>query len=189
MTNRTHLLLAWENPPELFELNAVRAAVFRKAGVIADRLVNEDVSWGVYEDVENGDITAKYLVTYYDARGGIVAVVPNEDIARYNRPEGICKITFEMNSPIGAPERGKLIEVSDDLPGKTGSFFRRVLTNGAGKAVLFLKSHTHVLLRISGSPTALDVAVPDIREMTYEELVQHGTLVPTDPRQSIGGGL
>jgi hypothetical protein len=154
-------------------------------GAVLGLLVATDIPWGYYEDVETNDPDTKYTIIYLGANNEHIAVLNDSDISRYNRPDGMCRVTFSFSRPDGSPDKCRMIEVSDEVTG-TGTFVRKLCTNNRGKAVFFAQSHSRLLFRLDGDSMALDVAIPDVRDITYEELVPLGSVVDVDPRRSIG---
>jgi hypothetical protein len=185
MAETTPLILSWENPTDLWNPIAHKCQVWRQVGVTTNVMVCADATWGYYLDKENSDPTGLYSILYMDGNGSQVNSVLDPDIERYARPDNICEICFEMTQRNGHADSGLEIEVSDEAGG-TGDWRKTVLTNSCGKASFFLVPNCRLLLRIDGQKKALDFVVPNLRFVKYPDLFKYGTLVPTDPRQSIG---
>jgi len=185
MSAMTPLILSWENPTDLWNPIAHKCQVWRQVGITHNVMVCADSTWGYFLDTENADPSAVYSIIYIDGNGSQVNLIADADIERYARPDTICEIRFEMTQRNGHADSGLEIEVSDEAGG-TGDWRKEVLTNSEGKASFFLAPHRRLLLRIDGQKKALDFVVPDVRFISYENLFKYGTLVPTDPRQSIG---
>lgn len=179
------LILSWENPTELWEPKAYQCQVWRQVGVTLNVLVEADATWGYYLDKENSDPNALYSLRYVNQYDATIKYVADDEIERYHRPDDICEIRFDMVAPNGHKDSGLEIEISDEAGG-TGEWRKDVVTNSRGHASFFLTPHRRLLLRIDGQKKALDFVVPNLRFISYPELLKYGTLVPTDPRQSIG---
>lgn len=170
------LILTWDNPPELTTPQAALAAIIRDAKTE----IEGDALWGVHEDRETDDLDTQYQIYYRTRTGGVVAVVPNSDINRHVKPNNTCRIAFEVRYPNGAPASCEYLEVSDEPTGTR--FYHRVLLNRAGKGALYLMPGERVLIRSEGAMRALDVCIPDLRDVTYDELRKYGSMVDADRR-------
>jgi hypothetical protein len=145
----------------------------------------KDVPWGLYEDVECSDLTAKYAVNYVSSTGSLLATIPNEHVRRTHRPFESCKINFEFVTDDGFPWRNRPILI-DSVAHSEGAMSKRVTTNKCGKAAAFLMHGATVRIMPYGAPHAIEVQIPKQRELTWSQLAELGSKAPVDPRSSIG---
>jgi hypothetical protein len=183
------VILTWEHPAELWLEDVRRADVFTwftdSAG---ETLLARDVPWGCYEDLETGDKVTKYVVRYYDHYDRVVGQLFDDRIRRYEKPGNICRINFAYTQSDGAPWSNRVIEI-ESTNGSLGSFSRKLATNCKGEALLFLMPGAQVTIRLEGDRDAYDVAVPNEREITGDQLIANGSPAAMDPRQVIGGSM
>ena len=180
------LVLSWENPTDLFAPVVRYATIERRDGDLTSRVIETDATWGVYEDLENDDTLAEYTVIYKGPFGEHLFTVGNNQISRYKTPANICKVTFDLIRQDGSPDAGRVIEFTDEST-ETGQFVRRVVANAAGKAIFFAMPNSALLVRLSGKAKAHHVGIPDVREISYSNLIAlHGSEADADPRRCIG---
>lgn len=175
------LLLSWENPTELFSRPQRAAVVSRWLGQMNPAIVTRDSPWGMCEDTENDDPLARYQVDYVNADGSPAFSVLDRDIRRQRDATTLCRITFELVRADGFPDAGREISASDDAGG-SGLYHRTVATNQEGKAFMVFRPGVRLLFRLEGAPMALDVAIPSRPLVTWAELIELGSQVPTDMR-------
>ena len=176
------LILSWENPPELYVPQVLSAELYR-ARELADKtasvLVAKDITWGVWEDVENSDPELFYEVRYVSSNQARPLWVAGDDVTRYRRPAHSCKIEFCLSQPDGAPAAGFSIAVS----GNSEAYQKRLLTNNLGEAMLFLTPGQRVRFLIDGEPYAYEVAVPKAKTISWPDLRRYfGSPRPRDAR-------
>jgi len=184
VTPGSSLLLSWENPAEIWHTDVREVRLTRTVSTLNGVLIR-DVPWGVYEDLECRDPTAHYSAAYISSTGSVLASVPNQDIRRTLRPHEICKIVFEFYTMEALPWRNRTIMV-ESMAASEGAFRRRLVTNGKGLANIFLMPGSHVRILPDGDPNAVELVVPDQREINWLDLAPLGSKALVDPRSSIG---
>ena len=186
------VILTWEHPTELWMETLRTVDIHTYIGTYRHHhhpfVLARDVPWGCFEDVENGIDRVHYHIRYLDGNGRAVAQVFNDDIRRYENPGNLCRVQFYYTTDDGAPWANRTIEFTS-LHGSEGSFYRKIVTNRKGKALIFLKPGAQLRLVLAGAPTAFDLAVPDMRDADQDSLLSCSSPCPIDPRSSIGGNL
>jgi hypothetical protein len=145
----------------------------------------KDVPWGYYEDTECANPCAKYAVQYLSSTGSVIVSIDDKYVHRALKPFEICKITFRFHTRDGFAWKNRIITL-DEVARSEGRYSKRLVTNGRGFANAFLMPGTRVRILPDGEATALDVAIPDKREITWTELLKYGSKADVDPRFSIG---
>jgi hypothetical protein len=139
-----------------------------------------DVAWNCWEDEAENDTRMMYAIACVGPTGAWPVVIWDWDILRFVRPSNVCKVTFDLTTPEGAPDRARDIEISSEYNG--AGFYRRIVTNYHGHAAAFLKHGERLLLRIDGRPTALDFCVPELNIVSSEKLREFGSEIMSDQR-------
>ena len=186
------VILTWEHPAELWMESVRSVDIHTFIGSPHHHhhpfCLGRDVTWGCFEDVENGIDKVHYRVQYLDGNRRNVAQVLNADIRRYANPGNLVRVTFKYCEDDGAPWANRLIEISS-LHGSEGSFSRRILTNRKGEALTFFKPGISIRLALGGAPTAFNIAIPDVRDLNQDTILNYSSPAPIDPRSIIGGNL
>ena len=176
------LVLLWENPPGLIDLN-VRKVVIRKSsnGVPGDIEVTGDACWGMEVDQSTSDLSAfMYQIQYLGPKGEQKACISDEMIQKWVRPAESCLITWELTRPDGSPDANRILEISDRH--KTGNYIRRMATNQAGKALFVAAFGQRLTYFLEGDLLELDAVAPRLQEITHTELTNYGSQVIHDRR-------
>jgi hypothetical protein len=180
------LILSWENPTELFIPAVRKVTLHRRVGEMLSVLVKSDITWGVTEDLENSDPDAEYTIIYEGPFGEHIVTVGDKQIERYAKPVYITRIDLSFVRPDGSPDAGKCIEFTDEGVAN-GQFVRRIVTNSKGVAAFYAMPDSQLLVRVDGWKKAYHVVIPDVRTISFDELIkEHGTQADTDPRRIIG---
>ncbi len=175
------IVLSWENPPGLIDLNVRRVVIHRtdRPGALPIT-VTDDACWGVAVDGEGADPKAYYEIEYLGAKGQMLAHFEDEQIQRWDRPASSCLITWALIKPDGSPDANRIIEVSDKHV--TGNFIRRLTTNHAGRAQFVAMYGERLTYFLEGDLYELDAVAPKLREVTSDQLRASGSLLIRDRR-------
>ena len=176
------LVLAWENPPGLIDLN-VRKVTIRKSmiAVAGDIEVTDDACWGMAVDPSTSSPSDfLYEILYLGPKGEQKARVSDEMIQRWVRPAESCLITWDLTRPDGSPDSNRVLEISDRH--KTGNYIRRMATNHNGKALFVAAFGQRLTYFLEGDLLELDAVAPRIQEVTHTELTNYGSQVIRDRR-------
>lgn len=175
------LVLSWENPPGLIDLNVRRVTIYRTNPPGSPPVtVTDDACWGVAVDKECADPGAYYEILYLGTEGQQKARITNAEVQRWVRPEESCLIIWQLTKPDGSPDANRIIEVSDKH--KTGNFIRRLTTNQEGKAQFVAVYGERLTYFLEGDLYELDAVAPRTREATSDQLRAAGSLVIRDRR-------
>lgn len=175
------LVLYWENPPGLIDLNARKVVIWRTPPTGSPSVMaNADACWGMAVDSENSDPEAIYDVMYLGPQGEQRAVIQNRMVQRWLRPEKSCLITWELTKQDGSPDANRILEISDRHI--TGNFIRRLTTNHAGKAQFLSVYGQRLTYFLEGDLYELDAVAPPLREITGDELKKYGSQLIRDHR-------
>jgi hypothetical protein len=172
------LILTWENPTELATPTASLCRVERLSPTTG--LLTESSTWGYFEDIETDDVTSVYQIVYSGYGASSQIVVPDRDIRRYKRQPDSLRLDFHLIYPDGSPSAGSYVEISDEPTGYR--WLRRIMLNDAGRGLAFLQHGQRVFIRQEGQFKALDVVVPALPQLTFEELSNFGTILDADRR-------
>ncbi len=183
------LVLVWETPFAAWDPVTCRIKVHRTSVINAGNpapagegfLVNDDSTWNCCVDPEEVDVEATYNIGYYDRHGGKHFDVCDADIERFVLTDCISMAEIKLKSPIGVPDSGRRIEVSDLFSG-TGERFYHFCTNRQGIAKFPLVRGKRTHLRIQGQMTAFDFVVPNKPEVTLDDIRAAGSVVDADRR-------
>lgn len=175
------LVLSWENPPGLIDLN-VRSVTIRRldSTSAASVLVTADACWGMEVDNGNSDPSARYEIEYLTSQGAINAHLPDDQIQRWVRPPMSCIITWDLVKPDGSPDANRIIEISDKHI--TGNYIRRFTTNHAGRARFVSRFGQRLTYFLEGDLLELDAVAPKLQDITGEALKAFGSQVVRDRR-------
>lgn len=175
------LVLFWENPPGLIDLNVRKVAIRRYSSVNGISVIAiEDACWGMEVDSENDDTSAMYEITYLGPVGETKARIDNRDVQRWKRPDESCLITWELVKPDGSPDANRILEISDRHV--TGNYIRRLALNHAGKARFVAGYGVRLTYFLEGDLYELDAVAPHLREVTHEKLKESGSQLIHDHR-------
>lgn len=175
------LVLSWENPPGLIDLNVRSVTIRRLASAVASSvLVTDDACWGMEVDDGNSDPAARYEIEYLTSQGAINAHLPDEQIQRWVRPAESCIITWTLVKPDGSPDANRIIEISDKHI--TGNFIRRITTNHAGRARFVARFGQRLTYFLEGDLLELDAVAPRLQDVTGDALKEYGSQVIRDHR-------
>lgn len=183
------LVLVWESPFATWEPVTGRVQVFRTSSITPnapkpdDRgfRVDGDSTWNCAIDPEETDVNATYQAFYYSRQGQQQFIVCDQDIERFVLDDSIAIAEFCLKSPIGVPEAGRRVEISD-LTSGTGERFYHFLSNREGKVKFPLRRGRRLFMRIHGNMDALDFVVPNKPNLTLEDLRAAGSVVDADRR-------
>jgi len=175
------LILTWDNPQETYTPVIRRVVIWRgPTDPFQGKIICQDSSWGIFEDVEGIDPLQQYAAEYRTVQENAIVIVQDWDIRRYLKPDDVCKIKFTLKDPDGAPSVARNIEISNETEGT--NFYRRVVTNHSGYAEFFGTWGQRLLLRIDGKMKALDFVVPEVKEIDWDGLREWGSWIDTDQR-------
>ncbi len=183
------LVLVWESPFAVWEPVASQVKVFRTSAINPNApspsgegwLIDGDSTWNCAIDPEETDPAATYRVGYYDRQGAKLFDVCDQDIERFVKTDCVAIAEICLKSPIGVPELGRRIEISD-LTSGNGERFYHFLTNRQGKAKFPLTKGRRTWMRIQGEMTALDFIVPNKPEITLDDMRAAGSVVDAERR-------
>lgn len=183
------LVLIWESPFAVWEPLAARVKVFRISAINPNSpspsgegwVVDENSTWNCSVDVEEVDVNAKYQVSYYNRQGDKMFDVCDADIERFPLNDCVAMVEFKLKSPIGVPESGRRVEISD-LTSGTGERYYHFLTNREGAVRFPLQRGRRIFMRIQGNMDALDFVVPNKPNLTLEDLRAAGSTVDAERR-------
>jgi len=175
------LVLYWENPAGLIDLNVRKVVVWRTPTDGSEAfIINDDACWGMTVDNENSDPSAMYEIDYLGPQGERKAYFPDPQIQRWVRPDKSCLITWQLTKPDGSPDANRALEISDRHI--TGNFVRRLTTNHAGKAQFVAGYGQRLTYFLEGDLLELDAVAPALREIDHTELVKYGSQLVRDHR-------
>lgn len=177
------LVLSWENPTWTYgyEAPAFRTQVHRT--LPGERTVSQTIdsnsTWGEFEDIEHGDPSAHYTVSYHDIDGAKRGEVTNKEIRRWTRPQRTCRIDLCFVRPDSSPWAGRQAKLYD-IPSE--SYIRDLYANTDGQLMGIVMWDWRMRLEVEGWDKALEFAVPQLRTAGLNDLIAHGTWVRKDPR-------
>lgn len=178
------LLLSWQNPIGLFdrpESHRAQLWCIPAKAHVRGYIIDPDVVWGFHEVAGTLDPEDSFVVRYVSGRERSLDSVPADKIKIWERPAKSCRVDTSWVRPDGSPWAGRIIEITDRET-QGSQYSRRLVTNSRGEMAFVLIPDARVIIRIQGEMKALDVCVPDRREIGWDELTANATIINADRR-------
>jgi hypothetical protein len=174
------MLLFWEHLTTPFDTLGARVEVWASAPSMDSKQIRltDDSTWGFYNDVESDDPATKYEVRIFSSLGDQTSYIPNHEIRRAAMRADQSLLTIERVRIDGQVERQFEVRLSTPHGGLIATYYG----NSKGVAVVPLRQLATVRLRISDDPFQLEFVVPQIRDLTYEDVYDVSSALPADTR-------
>lgn len=173
------LYLRWEHPSEMIGAPGLRACVYRQGPNNAWIEICDDAMWGGYIDRELDDTGARYEVVYKDARGNHLHRIEDTGLRRRVLGPYDCILTADLKDVQDFPKPNQHMSI---MRAEADPDQMDLYSNTAGQFVVPLRQRARVIIRLQGAWSALDVIVPNRKDVTLTEMRSLGSLVPADRR-------
>lgn len=177
------VLLLWEHPQTVrTEFEATRCVINRASPNKGFLPIEEDATWGFYEDMGNDDASLQYSVDYVsNYTGAVLESVLRQDLQVFPRPDDLAILDLRFKTFAGVPAVNRIIRFSDESY-TAGEKYYVIHTNSQGQARFGLRRCSRVLIHTGYDMKALDTMVPDKKTLSWADLVENGSFIDADRR-------